>query len=56
MSDTVTLSVQGMTCAACQGRVQRSLDRTPGVESASVNLMTHAATVQFDPAAVSRTG
>jgi len=42
-----------MTCAACQGRVQRSLDRTPGVESASVNLMTHAATVQFDPAAVS---
>ncbi|MHB1329294.1 MAG: heavy metal translocating P-type ATPase, partial [Gemmatimonadales bacterium] len=53
MSDTVTLSVKGMTCAACQGRVQRSLDGTPGVESASVNLMTHAATVRYDPASVS---
>lgn len=38
-----------MTCAACSGRVQRSLERTPGVASASVNLMTGEATVAFDP-------
>ncbi len=46
---TVTLSVSGMTCAACSARVQRTLDRTAGVTQASVNLMTNAATVVYDP-------
>jgi len=47
-----TIPVSGMTCAACSGRVQRSLEKTPGVTSASVNLMTGEATVDFDPATV----
>ncbi|HTC24106.1 MAG TPA: heavy metal translocating P-type ATPase, partial [Gemmatimonadales bacterium] len=47
-----TIPVTGMTCAACSARVQRSLEQTPGVASASVNLMTGEATVDFDPAAV----
>jgi Cu+-exporting ATPase len=47
-----TLTVGGMTCAACSGRVQRALETTPGVAAANVNLMTGTATVQFDPAAV----
>src|SRR5262245_61045586 len=38
-----------MTCAACQGRVQRVLEKTPGVSRAAVNLMTNSATVAFDP-------
>jgi Cu+-exporting ATPase len=38
-----------MTCAACSGRVQRTLEKTPGVAEASVNLMTGAATVAYDP-------
>ncbi len=42
-----------MTCAACSGRVQRALEKSPGVSSANVNLMTGAATVEFDPAATS---
>ena len=42
-----------MTCAACSGRVQRSLEKVPGVSSANVNLMTGAATVEFDPTATS---
>jgi Cu+-exporting ATPase len=42
-----------MTCAACSGRVQRALEKSPGVASASVNLMTGAATVSFDPDATS---
>jgi Cu+-exporting ATPase len=33
--------------------VQRTLERTPGVSSANVNLMTGAATVDFDPRATS---
>jgi Cu+-exporting ATPase len=47
-----TLTVGGMTCAACSGRVQRALETTPGVAAANVNLMTGTATVRFDPAAV----
>ncbi|HEX7120980.1 MAG TPA: heavy metal translocating P-type ATPase, partial [Gemmatimonadaceae bacterium] len=48
----LTIPVTGMTCAACQARVQRVLQRTEGVEDAAVSLMTNAATVCFDPAIV----
>ena len=48
----ITFPVTGMTCAACQGTVERALTRTAGVSAASVNLMLHAATVTYDPAAV----
>jgi P-type Cu+ transporter len=47
----ITIPVTGMTCAACQGRVQRALSKSPGVSNASVNLMMNSATVSFDPAA-----
>src|SRR5947199_10836807 len=53
MHQTVTLPVGGMTCAACQARVQRALARAPGVEDATVNLLLHNASVTFDPAATS---
>ena len=56
MPTSLTLPVRGMTCAACQARVQRSLEKTPGVSQASVNLMLHSATVAFDPAQVSPDG
>ncbi|MHB1225405.1 MAG: heavy metal translocating P-type ATPase, partial [Gemmatimonadaceae bacterium] len=49
----VVIPVSGMTCAACQGRVQRTLQRTPGVVDANVNLMMRSATVDYDPAATS---
>jgi Cu+-exporting ATPase len=42
-----------MTCAACSARVQRALERTAGVEGASVNLMLANAVVDFDPGALS---
>ena len=47
---TISLPVTGMTCAACQARVQRALAKEPGVTSASVNLMTNSASVAYDPA------
>ncbi|MBK6780712.1 MAG: cadmium-translocating P-type ATPase [Gemmatimonadetes bacterium] len=50
---TVEFAVSGMTCAACSARVQRQLEKTPGVARASVNLMTNAATVAYDPARTS---
>ena len=49
-AQTVTLPVTGMTCAACQSRVQRQLSRAPGVSDSSVNLLMGSATVTFDPA------
>ena len=40
------LQVDGMTCASCVGRVERALQKVPGVQSASVNLATARASVQ----------
>jgi P-type Cu+ transporter len=48
-TEQVRIPVSGMTCAACQARVQRALQKTPGVADASVNLMMNSATVTFDP-------
>lgn len=47
--EKVTIPVKGMTCAACQARVQRALQATPGVLDASVNLMLKNAAVAYDP-------
>ncbi len=52
-TDSCTIPVTGMTCAACSSRVQRTLERTDGVSSANVNLMTGAATVAYDPSVTS---
>ena len=52
-TESCTIPVTGMTCAACSGRVQRSLEQSAGVASANVNLMTGAATVDYDPAVTS---
>ncbi len=48
-TERATIPVTGMTCAACSARIQRTLERAPGVASANVNLMTNSATVEFDP-------
>jgi P-type Cu+ transporter len=42
------LGLEGMTCAACATRIERTLNRVPGVE-ASVNFATETATARFDP-------
>lgn len=42
---TVDLAVEGMTCASCSGRVERALERVPGVLDATVNLATETARV-----------
>jgi Cu+-exporting ATPase len=41
-----------MTCAGCSSRVQHVLENTPGVSTANVNLMTGAATIEFDPSGI----
>ncbi len=49
---SISFPVTGMTCAACQARVQRALSAEPGVFDASVNLVTKSAAVRYDPATV----
>ncbi|HDJ1439329.1 TPA: copper-translocating P-type ATPase [Serratia rubidaea] len=44
--ETINLSVTGMTCASCVGRVERALAAVSGVEQATVNLATERAQVQ----------
>ena len=48
ITQTMRLSVDGMTCAACVGRVERALAAVPGVVSAQVNLATETATITTD--------
>jgi P-type Cu+ transporter len=45
----ITLVIGGMTCAACQQVVERTLKKVDGVSDASVNLAMETATVEFDP-------
>ena len=51
--NSISFPVTGMTCAACQSRVQRALSAQPGVIDASVNLLTNSAAVRYDPTTVS---
>ena len=50
--DRIELPIDGMTCASCAARVERSLNRLEGV-SASVNYATEQATVDYDVSRVS---
>ncbi len=43
----VALSVEGMTCASCVGRVEKALRAEPGVLEASVNLANETARVSY---------
>ncbi|WP_099222190.1 heavy metal translocating P-type ATPase [Listeria costaricensis] len=43
------LNVFGMTCAACSTRVEKSLNKAPGVERANVNLVTENAAIYYHP-------
>ena len=52
MNENIQIGVNGMSCAACVGRVERVLGKLPGVDSASVNLATERASVSYDPTRV----
>jgi Cu+-exporting ATPase len=41
--------VTGMTCSACAARIEKALNRLPGIELASINFATEQADVSFDP-------
>lgn len=43
--EKIALSISGMTCASCVGRVEKAVGKVPGVTSVSVNLATEKAQV-----------
>ena len=46
--DRLELGLTGMTCAACAARIEKALNRVPGVH-ATVNFATEIAAIGFDP-------
>ena len=50
--DTLDLPIEGMTCAACAARIEKQLNKLPGV-SAAVNFASERAHIAFDAGVVS---
>jgi Cu+-exporting ATPase len=46
---TLTLPVEGMTCASCVARVEKVLKKVEGVDEVNVNLATEKVTLSFNP-------
>ena len=49
-TETITLKVPGMTCAACPITVKKALQRVPGVSKIAVNYKQNEVAVTFDNA------
>ena len=49
-TQTVTLSVPGMTCASCPITLKKALNKLEGVENIEVNLEKKEALITFDDA------
>lgn len=47
--------ITGMTCSACSARVQRAVDKLPGVHEAVVNLLTNSMQIAYDEKQLSST-
>jgi len=52
---TLRMPIEGMTCAACVGRVEKALTATEGVSKAQVNLANETAQVQINAPASTAT-
>lgn len=46
---SVTMGIEGMTCASCSAAIERKLGKQPGVFSIQVNLATETAQLKYDP-------
>ncbi len=53
MSETIRLSVSGMSCAGCVSSVDKALNGVVGVSLANVNFAEHTATIEGDVSAQS---
>jgi len=51
-ADQAELAITGMTCAACAARIEKGLNKLPGVLRANVNLALETAVVEYDASQV----
>ncbi len=49
MMKTLILRLQGMSCAACAGNIERAIAVVPGVANVVVNFAVEQATIHYDP-------
>ena len=47
-TEKISLPVEGMTCASCVARVEKSIKKIDGVEDVAVNLASEKATLSID--------
>jgi Cu+-exporting ATPase len=52
---SLTIPIEGMSCASCVAKIEHGLKQLPGVVNASVNLATEKATVTYQPAVANAT-
>ena len=48
-----SFKISGMTCASCAVRIEKVLNKTEGIDNATVNLATEKATVSYDKSSIS---
>jgi len=46
-TEKISLPVEGMTCASCVGRVEKTISKFDGVKSVTVNLATEKASIEY---------
>ena len=44
----IIVPIEGMTCASCVARVEKSISKVAGVKNVSVNLATEKAMIEFE--------
>ena len=52
MQSSIQLTVQGMTCSSCAGRIEKALLKVKNVEQATVNLATETVTAEGNPSVI----
>ncbi|MEO2258799.1 heavy metal translocating P-type ATPase [Paenibacillus amylolyticus] len=53
VSEVAQFNLEGMTCAACANKIEKGLNKLPGVTNASVNFAMETARVEFSSGEVS---
>jgi copper chaperone len=52
MSESLQLTVTGMTCGGCENAVRRAVSKLAGVETVTADRTTNLVGVEFDPGQV----
>jgi Cu+-exporting ATPase len=52
IKEKVTFKITGMTCSSCANRVEKGLNKVPGIYSAAVNLGAEKVTIEYNEAEI----